>query len=447
MRYGHVCAGISAPTQAWHKLGWQAQFHSEIDKFPRAVLKHRWPGTPLHGDFTTIEADQYGPVELIIGGTPCQSFSLAGLREGLDDERGSLALEYFKLVDRLRPRWLVWENVRGVLSAHDGRDFGCIVGAMAELGYRGCWRVLDAQYFGKPQQRRRVFLVGYLGDWRPPAAVLFESESLRRDFKPGNRAWKEIAARTAGGATPAGLRLESVPVLSSAEGAADLYLTRSNIGKTLNNQTPLLAFPSNATGDGIEAPGVDVCPTIRGHHNPPAVAFVEDKGGDLRLQGGDGDRTGTVCAGSGNNHRDYVFKPSHYTRGKDGSPRDTVPGLAADADKGDQEALVLQARYGRNGRGGPTETVPALTASAGRTGKGDSAPSVLGYDAVRRLTPIECERLQGMEDNYTRVPYRGRPAEQCKDGPRYKAIGNSMSVEVLTWLGMRIDMVDQLMRQ
>ncbi len=178
MIYGSVCSGIEAASVAWHPLGWRASFLSEIEAFPRSVLAHHYPETPLHGDFTTISAGQYEPIDLLVGGTPCQSFSIAGLRGGMGDGRGNLALEYLKLADRLRPRWLVWENVPGVLSTNGGRDFGSILGGMVELGYGFAYRVLDAQFFGVAQRRRRVFVVGYAGDWRRAAAVLFERESL-----------------------------------------------------------------------------------------------------------------------------------------------------------------------------------------------------------------------------------------------------------------------------
>jgi DNA (cytosine-5)-methyltransferase 1 len=181
MIYGSVCSGIEAASVAWHPLGWRASFLSEIEAFPRSVLTHHYRDTPLHGDFTTIKAGQYEPIDLLVGGTPCQSFSVAGLRGGLDDERGNLALEYLRLADRLRPKWLVWENVPGVLHSNGGRDFGSILGGMVELGYGFAYRVLDAQYFGVAQRRRRVFVVGRLGDWRRAAAVLFERDSLSGD--------------------------------------------------------------------------------------------------------------------------------------------------------------------------------------------------------------------------------------------------------------------------
>ncbi|NLH98358.1 MAG: DNA cytosine methyltransferase, partial [Chthonomonadales bacterium] len=179
MNYLSVCSGIEAATVAWHPLGWHPVAFSEIEPFPCAVLKHHYPDVPNLGDMTKYkEWNVEQPVDLVVGGTPCQSFSVAGLRKGLDDPRGNLALVFLGLVDHLRPRWVVWENVPGVLSSSGGRDFGSFLGALEELGYGFAYRVLDAQYFGVAQRRRRVFVVGHLGDWRPAAAVLFESHSL-----------------------------------------------------------------------------------------------------------------------------------------------------------------------------------------------------------------------------------------------------------------------------
>jgi DNA (cytosine-5)-methyltransferase 1 len=193
MIYGSVCSGIEAATVAWEPLGWKPSFFSEIEAFPRAVLQHHYPNVPLHGDFTTIKENEYEPIQLLVGGTPCQSFSIAGLRGGLDDNRGNLALEFLRLADRTRPRWLVWENVPGVLSSNGGRDFGSILGGMVQLGYGIAYRILDAQYFGVAQRRRRVFLVGYLGDWRRAAAVLFERQSLSGYLAPRRESRKETS--------------------------------------------------------------------------------------------------------------------------------------------------------------------------------------------------------------------------------------------------------------
>lgn len=178
MRFGSVCSGIEAASCAWHPFGWETQFVSEIEPFPSAVLAHHYPTVTNHGDMTKFKDWPDATLDLLVGGTPCQSFSVAGLRKGLADPRGNLMLTYLAIAERFAPRWLVWENVPGVLSSNGGRDFGTLLGGLAELGYGFAYRVLDAQYFGIPQQRRRVFVVARLGDWRSAAAVLFERSSL-----------------------------------------------------------------------------------------------------------------------------------------------------------------------------------------------------------------------------------------------------------------------------
>lgn len=206
MNFASTNSGIGAPEVAWAKLGWKSQWVSEIDKFPNAVLAHHNPHVPNLGDMNLIhERKEFSErsIDVLVGGTPCQSFSVAGRRAGLDDPRGNLTLVYFKIAERLRPRWVVWENVPGVMSADRGRVFGTVLGTMAKLGYGFAYRILDAQFFGVPQRRRRVFVVGYLGDWRRAAAVLFERQSLSGDIAPSRKAREEIAgtlaARTRGG--------------------------------------------------------------------------------------------------------------------------------------------------------------------------------------------------------------------------------------------------------
>lgn len=200
MQYLSVCSGIEAASVAWKPLGWKALAFSEVAPFPAAVLQHRFPDVPNLGDMTRWKDWEINAtVDLVVGGTPCQSFSIAGLRGGLGDDRGNLALTYCRILAKFRPQWFVWENVPGVLSSHGGRDFGCIVGAMAELGYRLAWRILDAQHFGVPQRRRRVFIVGHSCDWRCPAEVLFEPEGVRRDFAESKESKPKVAALTANG--------------------------------------------------------------------------------------------------------------------------------------------------------------------------------------------------------------------------------------------------------
>jgi len=195
MNYLSVCSGIEAATVAWHPLGWEPVAFSEIEKFPSAVLAHHYPDIPNLGDMTKYKEWNYGQsIDLIVGGTPCQSFSVAGLRKGLDDPRGNLALVFLGIIEAIRPRWVVWENVPGVLSSKQGRDFGSFIGALAELGYGWAYRIFDAQYFGVPQRRRRVFVVGHIGDWRPAATVLFECHSLSGNPPPSREKGKGVAA-------------------------------------------------------------------------------------------------------------------------------------------------------------------------------------------------------------------------------------------------------------
>jgi DNA (cytosine-5)-methyltransferase 1 len=361
MRYGSVCSGIEAASAAWAPLGWRASFFSEIEPFPRAVLTHRYPGVPLHGDFTTIESNQYEPIDILVGGTPCQSFSVAGLRGGLADDRGNLALEYLRLAQRTRPRWLVWENVPGVLSSNGGRDFGSILGGMVQLGYGIAYRVLDAQFFGVAQRRRRVFVVGYLGDWRRAAAVLFERHSLSGNPAPRREAGKRpaptIAARTKGGG---GLGTD----FDCDGGLVSMCLTSHPGRYDAESQTPITGTLCN---NGKAAGSATQKDAENGFLVP--MAFAHQQGGNIGLH------TSNDCA------------------------------------------LTLQRHQGQ-----------AVAGTIFRD-------SFIGGAGVRRLTPRECERLQGFPDDYTLVPNRGKPAA---DGPRYKALGNSMAVPVMRWIGQRI---------
>ena len=219
MRFGSVCSGIEAASVAWSPLGWKAAWFAEIEKFPSAVLKHHYPETPNLGDMTKLEEhDVYRrtPIDLLCGGTPCQSFSVAGLRGGIKDARGNLCLTFCKIALAKRPRFVLWENVPGVLSSGGGQDFGCFLaglsgadaplrppvggwnssGVVAGPVYGLAWRVLDAQYFGVSQRRRRVFVVGCLGDWRRAARILFEPQSLPGDSPTGGEAGQGPSAAT-----------------------------------------------------------------------------------------------------------------------------------------------------------------------------------------------------------------------------------------------------------
>lgn len=623
LHYLSVCAGIEAATVAWHDLGWRPIAFSEIEPFPSAVLKHRYPEVPNLGDMTKFELwphrcecpehDDYAPrqfsignltfkiyactkcggitIDVLVGGTPCQSFSVAGLRLGLDDPRGNLALVYLALARRYRPRWMVWENVPGVHSswsdvavrapsalsreicgavdrdlsalgldgiaaaglgafeeADQSNDFDVLLAGMAELGFGVCTRVLDAQFFGVAQRRRRVFAVGHLGAWQPAAAVLFEPESLRGDSAPsrvtGERPAGTLTRGALDGSSPTGgdgregllitggdkLNPETVSTItakseggSAGQDALGQIVLVDSVARALpsergqrNNGTEQnLVVAFSATDAGRDA-SVDISPTLRAcphrdsHANSGhvvAIAIQERATSENPNAGPQGKGIQEDLAYTLEARRlpqAVAFKPAHYTRGKDGAPAEITPPLTAEADKGDEDPIVFQPRIGRNDRGQPSAIVPALNgADSGETsdsrpvvcvdmgaGKGgartkvaeEKSPALSAEGAahaiggtgshVRRLTPVECERLQGFPDNYTLIPgeyNRIRDADdlaetvayleahglskaealeiaQAPDGPRYKALGNSMATPVMKWIGTRIDTVNEVVR-
>ena len=427
MKYLSVCSGIEAATCAWHSLDFEPVGFSEIEPFPSAALAHHYPNVTNFGDMTKYKEWNIGTdrLDILVGGTPCQSFSVAGLRKGLDDPRGNLALTYCGILDHFRPTWFVWENVPGVLSSGGGRDFGSFLGAVAELGYGFAYRVLDAQFFGVAQRRRRVFVVGYLGDWRPPAAVLFERESLRRDTAPSREKREEVAggfaqcfeprspdghARLIGDFAPTLNRMgggqrepcvitdvcgtltarsvtslgapevdggQFIPMyMGNAEGGAKEkpFLTRQNLSAGISNQSPLVAQPITQYGD--------IAGSLTARHDSSPCA---DRGANVLAQPIPFDTT-------------QITSPQNGCNPQPGAP---CHPLAA------------------------TAHVPAIASTM----------------AVRRLTPVECERLQGFPDNYTNIPWRKK--DESPDGPRYKSLGNSMAVPVMHWIGKNIKKVSQ----
>ena len=442
MRYLSVCAGIEAATVAWHPLGWEAAAFSEIEAFPRAVLAHHYPEVPLHGDFTTIGADDYGAIDLLVGGTPCQSFSIAGLRGGLADDRGNLALEFLRLADRKRPRWVVWENVPGVFSSlsHDAPDlcppaidldagdgpadgeevvvedsydadeshaFACFLAGLQELGYGVAYRVLDAQYAGVPQRRRRVFAVGYLGDWRRAAAVLFERHSLSGYSAPRREAREAVAALTANGVGTCGA--------DDNQGQAG-HLIAADV-------TATLPAGGNETG-GNRYPGTsaETCSSMLvayggGNTSGPIDIATAQTAHGVRM---DFDTETFVT---------HSLRGEGFDASEDGTGRGTPLVPVAFDMRGREDGAQLE---------GPHDTANIRAASGG------SSRSYVAASAVRRLTPRECERLQGFPDDYTLIPYRGKPAA---DGPRYKALGNSMAVPVMRWIGERIAAADAISQE
>lgn len=445
MKYGSVCSGIEAASKAWEPLGWKPAWFSEIEPFPSAVLAHHWPKVTNLGDMTKIaDAVRDGEVEapdVLVGGTPCQAFSIAGLREGLSDDRGQLTLSYVELANEIdakrRERGepeaiIVWENVPGVLSSKDNA-FGCFLAGLAgesselqpaggKWTHAGCvsgperviaWRVLDAQFFGVAQRRRRVFVVASARKGFDPAAVLFELDSVRRDSAPRRETQKAVAALTARGVGTCG---------------AD------------DNQAQaghLIAF-----GGGNTAGHIDVATACTAHGirldfdtETFAVHGTQDPDTNCEL---------AHTLGRNNGQENACIAFSYKDNGADATS-DLSPTIRAGnhdkshANSGQQPAIAYAFKAGQGAKAGgigyAEEQSPTLTSASSGT---NLAPAVMHGVAVRRLTPIECERLQGFPDNHTLIGWRGKNADECPDGPRYKAIGNSMAVPVMRWIGERI---------
>ena len=427
MRYLSVCSGIEAASAAWHDLGWAPLAFSEIEPFPRAVLAHHFPSVPLHSDFTVLRDQSWiADADLLVGGTPCQAFSVAGLRGSLADARGNLTLEFVRLanaIDDLRraagraPSWIVWENVPGVLSVSDnafGAFLGGLVGSDAAIepptgrgwtdagvvhGPRRCaaWRVLDAQHFGVAQRRRRVFVLarGGAGDWAPADALLPVGESVRWHSAPrreaGQRAAPSPAARTRGGG---GLGTDA-----ERDGAL--------IPQTANAITASMGV--GALGHNKDQNVIAFCA-----YNQSLTGAVSKT-----VASRDDQDTASLVA------RDW--------------PAEIAPTL--NAAFGEKQGLEDQHALGGAGLF-VAHTLQTQCGFATEDGTGRSSPlmpvAVATHMQVRRLTPRECERLQGFPDDWTAIPWRGKPAAECPDGPRYKALGNSMAVPVMRWIGERI---------
>jgi DNA (cytosine-5)-methyltransferase 1 len=438
MKYLSVCAGIEAASVAWHHMGWEPVAFSEIEKFPSAVLAHHYPNVPNWGDMTKFKDWPDANIDVLVGGTPCQSFSVAGLRKGLDDPRGNLMLTFGSIAQRYRPQWLVWENVPGVLSSNGGRDFGSFLGMLAELGYGFAYRVLDAQFHGVAQRRRRLFLVGDLGDWHRAAAVLFERHSLSGHPAPSRQARKGTAGSVAPGATASGWPAEVSPTLNahfgSKQGLEDQHIAgggdylcqpvancltqrmHKGINTTLDEgQTPIVTIGGGfdavqpiSFGAQMSTPqtDVDMVQTLQAK-NPMAVAIQ-----------------GTV-----------IGRSEHA--GPQGSGAD-ASGAMFTLTKTDVHAVAVDFRH-TDLTGDVTHTIQAKKTGGFSL---NYQPGVMQTMQVRRLTPVECERLQGFPDGYTNIPWRNKP--ESPDGPRYKALGNSMAVPVMRWIGERINEVNKL---
>ena len=413
MKFLSVCSGIEAASVAWHPLGWESVAYSEIEPFPCKVLQHHYPDVPNLGDMTKFKEWPDADVDVFVGGTPCQSFSVAGLRKGLDDPRGNLMLTYLAIAKRYRPNWLVWENVPGVLSSAGGRDFGSLLGGLAVLGYGFAYRVLDAQYFGVAQRRRRVFVVGYLGDWRPAAAVLFERHSLQGHPAPSREKGQRPTASTSA---------------SPVYGGSD-----ANTSDTVTSKW--------AKGSGVPAGnecGLFVAQPI------PLNSMNVFRGADADAStgcgiGDEGEAMFTISKA----HSHAVAQPSYGIPGNwigrkpenGGNATEPMYDIAPCLTSADHHGVAQPIAF--SGQMSNPQTDVDMTQTLGAK----NPMAVAQAMAVRRLTPVECERLQGFPDRYTDIQPKGKATP---DGPRYKALGNSMAVPVMAWIGKRIQEVDAI---
>lgn len=546
MNFGSVCSGVEAASLAWAPFGWRALFFAEVEAFPSAVLCRRFHATPPLrpldpaeaetekdrklrtfqarqlaglpgegtvpnlGDFTKIEKGDYdGTIDLLVGGTPCQSYSVAGLRKGLADPRGNLALEFVKLAYRTGARWVVWENVPGVLSSGGGRDFASFLSLLCgwELpvpggGWRnsgivtpapGCfglaWRILDAQFTrvprvfprAVPQRRRRIFVVAYRGvpsgdscDWRYPAAVLLDGEVRGRDNPPRRTAKPGAAPAVEIGAAPAdGGRVPGEePEISSPKNGKDRC--RWDGGNKAGTLT--------RTSDRQYMPDKDRMQCVIVPERDKAVCF-ENHAQDARIKPVEVSQTISARMGTGGGNLPLVMEKEPeevlaFIKNDAGGERDgywknvfptvrsqVTPAIARRERAGevialDGDKIGKKERAGGSGLGVSekgvmyTQTATDIHAVAYRqkkdvpdadAGLGQESPSRPPplFPVVRRLLPVETERLMGFPDNHTGIPWRNRPAEDCPDAPRYKACGNSMAVNCMAWLGQRIDAVEK----
>lgn len=561
MKYISVCSGIEAASVAWHELGWEPVAFSEIEPFPSEVLKIRFPHVPNWGDMTNYKNWPDATINLLVGGTPCQSFSVAGLRQGLKDPRGNLMLTFLAIAERYKPRWIVWENVPGVLSSNGGKDFGSFLGALGELGYGWAYRVLDAQWFGVAQRRRRVFVVGCLGDQRAASEVLFESESVSRNPAPSREKRQAVAPSPAPGVGVGGEWWDGGQTASTVttRSGGQYMPDKDNFGAVLTvNTRQFLDIQENVTGtllatdykepqavaiqgnligrvdggpEGVGASDENVMYTLT-KADVHAVAqpitidrssvnmgydFNRDLGIEqsgvtptilatgphsvahaFKIRGGSPTETGEyggtpgkaagkgylgsddlafTIAASQDQHiaQQIPFRKSRKAKSQDDFETwkpDQVANTLNLFDQGDirtsqvvvQQPIAVDC-YNQTVNEHTTQTIgssasdvnhygavlepnvsPTITQCKGSRGGSsmealDEISAVHAQQptmAIRRLTPVECERLQGFPDNWTLIPWKKKPIEECPDGPRYKACGNSMAVPCMRWIGKRI---------
>lgn len=516
MRYLSLFSGIESASVAWEPLGWAPVAFAEIDRFACSVLKHRYPHVPNLGDVTKItEADlaALGPVDLVVGGSPCQDLSHAGRRAGLDGERSGLFHEQIRIFRAARSlcgaRFLLWENVPGAFSSNGGRDFAVVVGAMAgaefgvpkrrwqnagaALGRNGLveWRCMDAEYvcveshpFAVPQRRERVFALLDTGDWRSRSPLLLEREGMQGHSPPRREAGQAATRDVAPSLTGSGRGTERVgesrgqdaliPVVTgplTANGATDKKhgygmgqqdfengFAIPIVSPTITANThrgidsdccgqPLIAhaltaegFDASEDGTGRGTPIVPVevlTLEIRTRDGGLNLEYRDD-GVANALRGSNGGRSGMGAGAIA-----FSCKDSAADSGPVSLPLRALNHHNSHANAGGQVAVAFAENSRAEVRlcGGDGATAPQLNCGGGKIGQG--VPGIATAMSVRRITPLEAERLQGFPDGWTKVPYRGRPAEKCPDGPRYRALGNAMAVNCMRWIGERIEAITQ----
>lgn len=421
MRYISLFSGVEASSVAWGPLGWEPVAFSEIDKFPSAVLAERFPSVPNLGDITKVDWREHaGSVDVVVGGSPCQSFSVAGKREGLKGASG-LMFEYIRAVSEIMPTVFVWENVPGALSSEHGAAFGQLLSEMDGLGYGLAWRVLDAQFFGVAQRRRRVFLVGVLGDPGRAAEILFDGDSLRWGHPSSRDKRKELAGAAgscAGGDCRCWTQNTRDEVRFVGSDGSLTGALAANPGSKQQNYVCIGFSAGQSSKAGSIAAAKELAPTLRG--------------------GASGtNQVPTACIGFSSN----VSGSRGFA-----SSEELSPTLRAGESSTSNAPCVCMASGQANAEIGkdlcPTQTRRQYKDPPIVVYTSDGMQAVFHdglYWVVRRLMPVECERLQGFPDDWTRIPWRGKPAEECPDGPRYKAMGNSMAVPVMRWIGERIE--------
>ena len=430
MKYLSLFSGIEAATQAWHPLGWEPVAFSEIENFPNAVLEHHYPDVPNLGDVTKITENRIkklGHIDLVVFGSPCQDLSVAGKRKGLDGERSGLFTNAIKIIKWARKhcgcRYALWENVPGAFSSNGGEDFKEVLrlfsGATFPLQkWRNAgvvlsdqckveWRTLDAQFFGVPQRRRRIFALADFGNWESREPILFERESVFGDFAESGEARKE---------TPTDARgcLASGSDTPRVAGTLD---TECGGGKLTHQSVAnghIITHPQDSISGTLTARMMSALGARDVEEGAVMPCTVEQPNLSAPLSARDYKGPGTDGINEETTNNMVVYE-NH--------PQDTVGALCARDYKGVGNQFV-----------GEGKVIPA-TKRAEQGGEGGRVALAM---QVRRLTPKECERLQGFPDDYTKIPFRKKSAADCPDGARYKALGNSMAVPVMRWIGMRI---------